>query len=59
MARLSALCDPDGTGSVSPYGGRDTFVDERPPRTEFRVEFANTPADQRLDLTPMFPPEPT
>lgn len=56
LARLAALCD--GGSPVSPYGGRGEFVDEGPPPTTFRLDFSNTPDDQRLDLTPVVEPAP-
>ncbi len=53
LARLAALCNRHRGDSVSPYGGQGEFIDERAPATVFRVDFRNTPDEQRLELTPM------
>ena len=52
LARLAALCNRHRRDSVSPYGGQGEFIDERAPATVFRVDFRNTPDEQRLELTP-------
>lgn len=60
MARMGVLCGEKAKEDpIYPYRGRGEFTDPRWPHVRFRVEFTNTPADQRLDLTPIFPPEPT
>lgn len=59
LARMSVLCDGPGAETVSPYGGRGAFTDPRWPHVRFWVDFTNTPAEQRLDLTPAFTPEPS
>lgn len=51
LARLAALADPDGLGSVSPYGGEGEIRLGRDPRWCFRLQFTNTPAEQKLALT--------
>jgi hypothetical protein len=53
IARLAALCNRGRETPVSPYGGSGEFTDDRSSTTIFRVEFANTPDDQRLELTPV------
>jgi hypothetical protein len=52
LARLAALCNRHRLDSVSPYGGQGEFIDERAPATAFRVDFRNTPDEQRLELIP-------
>ena len=60
MARFAVLCSEDGTEHVSPYGGTGSFTDPRWPHVRFHVEFVNTKtADQHLELTPVFAPEPS
>jgi hypothetical protein len=50
LARIAALCIERIPGSVSPYGGEgEVSVDADPP-TVFRVAFANTPGEQRLEV---------
>ena len=53
LARIAALCNRHRPDSVTPYGGQGEFIDERSPATMFRVDFRNTPDEQRLELTPM------
>jgi hypothetical protein len=53
LARLAALCNERAPNSVSPYGGKGELTIGANPATVFRVEFTNTPAEQRLELTPV------
>ena len=50
LARVAALCNEQRPNSVSPYGGRGKLSDGAHPPTLFRVSFANTPDEQRLEL---------
>ena len=59
MARLAFLCQELGGQDVSPYGGTGSFTDPRWPHVRFHVDFMNTPAEQRLELTPVFASEPS
>jgi len=58
MARMAALCHELSSQDVSPYGGKGSFTDPRWPHVCFQVDFMNTPAEQRLELTPVFSSEP-
>ena len=53
LARVAALCNERSPGSVSPYGGRGELLVGAAPPTVFRVVFANTADDHRLDLSPV------
>jgi len=57
LARLAFLCKPLSADAVTPYGGKGVFIDPRWPDVRFRVDFMNTPAEQRLELTPQAIPE--
>ena len=59
MARMAFLCHELSGQDVSPYGGIGDFIDPRWPNVSFHVDFMNTPAEQRLDLTPVFSSEPS
>lgn len=50
-ARIAALCNKRWLNSVSPYGGRGELSVGANPPTIFRASFANTPAEQTLELT--------
>jgi hypothetical protein len=51
LARLAALCNERMPNSVSPYGGQGELSFGADPPALFRVRFANTPAEQKLELT--------
>jgi hypothetical protein len=51
LARIAVLCNEQSPNSVSPYGGESELSIGTNPRTVFRVSFANTPAEQMLELT--------
>jgi len=51
LARVAALCNQQTPNSVSPYGGQGELSAGANPPTVFRVTFANTPAEQKLELT--------
>lgn len=53
LARIAALCNERVPNSVSPYGGKGELAVGASPSTVFRVVFANTPSEQRLELTPV------
>ena len=55
LARVAVLCNERTPGSVSPYGGQGELTSGDNPGTTFRVNFANTPGEQRLELTPVRP----
>lgn len=59
MARMAFLCHELSSQDVSPYGGKGSFTDPRWPHVRFHVDFMNTPAEQRLELTPVFASEPS
>jgi len=50
LARIAALCNAQAPNSVSPYGGQGELSAGANPPVQFRVTFANTPAEQRLEL---------
>jgi hypothetical protein len=50
LARVAALCNERTPNSVSPYGGHGQLAVGADPRSVFRVTFANTPAEQKLEL---------
>jgi hypothetical protein len=53
LARLAALCNERAPNSVSPYGGQAELTVGANPATTFRVNFTNTPGEQRLELIPV------
>lgn len=53
LARVAALCNERNSNSVSPYGGQAEVTIGADPGTTVRVNFTNTPAEQRLELTPV------
>lgn len=55
LARMAALCNERRPNSVSPYGGQGELSVGGDPATVFRVVFANTPDEQRLELTQVRP----
>ncbi len=55
LARLAVLCNERRPNSVSPYGGQGEVVVGGYPAKVFRVEFVNTPDEQRLELTHVSP----
>ena len=57
IARLSKLCNDESEVWINPYGGTGSFTDPRWPHVCFHVDFMNTPAEQRLELTPVFASE--
>jgi len=60
IARLAVLCDDETKRDpIYPYRGVGDFTDPRWPNVRFHVEFNNTPAEQRLELTPVFASEPS
>jgi hypothetical protein len=50
LARVAVLCNERAPNSVSPYGGRGELSAGTNPPAVFRVTFANTPAEQKLEL---------
>src|SRR5208282_5382429 len=55
LARVAVLCNERSPNSVSPYGGQGEVSVGADPAMTFRVEFANTPDEQRLELTRVRP----
>jgi hypothetical protein len=53
LARVAALCNERSPNSVSPYGGQGELLAGGDPAAIFRVTFANTPDEQRLELIPV------
>jgi hypothetical protein len=51
LARVAVLCNERSPNSVSPYGGQGELSLGTSPPAVFRVTFANTPAEQKLELT--------
>lgn len=51
LARIGALCNEHKPNSVSPYGGEGEIMSGADPPRVVHVAFANTPAEQRLELT--------
>ncbi len=51
LARFAVLCNERRPGSCSPYGGQGEIVVGNHPATVLRVDFTNTPDEQRLRLT--------
>ena len=56
LARVAALCNERTPNSVSPYGGQGELSVGANPAVVFRVRFANTLAEQRLELMPQSEP---
>jgi hypothetical protein len=55
IARIAVLCDDEiKRDPIYPYRGVGSFTDPRWPQVRFDVNFSNTPAEQRLELTPVF-----
>jgi hypothetical protein len=50
LARIAALCSEQSPNSVSPYGGEGQIAVGRDSPHVFRISFANTPAEQKLEL---------
>ncbi len=50
LARVAVLCNERAPNSVSPYGGQGELSAGANPPAVFRVSFANTPAEQKLEL---------
>jgi hypothetical protein len=50
LARVAVLCNERLPNSVSPYGGQGELSVSAAPAATFRVKFANTAAEQRLEL---------
>jgi hypothetical protein len=50
LARIAALCNERVPGSISPYGGEGELSVGTSPATVFRVAFANTPGEQKLEV---------
>jgi len=51
LARVAALCNETRPNSVSPYGGAGEVCVGNDSRTTLRVDFTNTPDEQRLEVT--------
>lgn len=51
LARMAVLCNERAPNAVSPYGGQGELSDGANPATVFRVRFANTPEEQKFELT--------
>ena len=51
LARIAVLCNERTPNSVSPYGGESELSIGTNPPAVFRVTFANTSAEQMLELT--------
>ncbi|HUY35359.1 MAG TPA: hypothetical protein VMV69_21625 [Pirellulales bacterium] len=51
LARMAVLCNERTPNSVSPYGGRGELTFGVNPTVVFRVIFANTGAEQKMELT--------
>src|SRR5947209_3628521 len=50
LARVAALCNERSPSSVSPYGGQGELSVGANPPAVFRVTFANTPDEHKLEL---------
>jgi hypothetical protein len=50
LARVAVLCNERKLNSVSPYGGRGELSIGVKPTTIFKVAFANTAEEQKLEL---------
>ncbi len=53
LARVAALCNERIPNSVSPYGGLGEVTVDTDPAKVIRIQFVNTPEEQRLDLARM------
>ena len=53
IARVATLCLYDELGDISPYGGVGEITAGGTTPRLFRVQFANTLAEQRLELIPI------
>jgi hypothetical protein len=53
LARVAAVCNERAPNPVSPYGGQAELTVGANPATTIRVNFTNTPGEQRLELTPV------
>jgi hypothetical protein len=53
LARVAVLCNERRPNSVSPYGGQGELSAGSNPATLFKVTFANTADEQRLELLPV------
>ena len=58
IARMAVLFEGE-RDPIYPYRGKGSFIDPRWPHIRFHVDFSNTPAEQRLELTPVFTSEPS
>ena len=52
LARVATLCNEQTPDSVSPYGGQAELLVGLPRATLMRVTFANTLAEQKLQISP-------
>ncbi|HVS35729.1 MAG TPA: hypothetical protein VMS17_09110 [Gemmataceae bacterium] len=52
LARIAVLCNERRPNSVSPYGGKGELSIGANPPAALRVSFANTAAEQKLELMP-------
>jgi len=50
LARFAALCNERMANSVSPYGGHGSFSIATNPAKLFRIAFANTTGEQKLEV---------
>ena len=50
LARVAALCDEYSPNAVTPYRGEGLLTVKGPPPTVVRVEYVNTPDEQRLEV---------
>lgn len=50
LARVAALCNKRSPNSVSPYGGKSELMVGADPPAIFKVTFANTTEEQKLEL---------
>jgi hypothetical protein len=53
LARVAALCNERKPDSVSPYGGKGELAVDAASSTVLRVSFANTAAEQWLQVMPV------
>jgi hypothetical protein len=51
LACIATLCNEKTPNAVSPYGGQYEWLTGENPPTVFRVLFANTASEQKLELT--------
>src|SRR5258708_21002776 len=52
LARIAALCNERTPNAVSPYGGQCELLASGKSAALFKHTFPNTPAEQRVELTP-------